>query len=65
MWLTKREWWDFVNYDPRMKKQNIKVVRHEPDLELFKVFNEEIPKFISEMDEKLSSIGFAFNDIYK
>lgn len=65
MWLTKREWWDFVNYDPRMIKQNIKTVRHEPDLELFKVFDEEIPKFISEMDEKLSSIGFTFNDIYK
>lgn len=65
MWLTKREFWDFANYDPRMKKNNIKIVKHEPDLELFKVFDEEIPKFIEEMDEKLKSIGFEFKDIYK
>ncbi len=64
MWLTGREYWDFANYDPRMKKNNIKIVRHEPDLDLFKVFDEEIPKFIEEMDTKLNSIGFEFSDIY-
>ena len=64
LWLTKREFWDFANYDPRMKKANIKVVRHLPDLELFKVFDEEIPKFIEDMDKKLNSIGFEFSEIY-
>lgn len=64
MWLTGREYWDFANYDPRMKMRNINVVRHEPDLELFKMFDEEIPKFISDMDKKLDSIGFSFSDIY-
>lgn len=64
MWLTGREYWDFANYDPRMKMRNINVVRHEPDLDLFKIFDEEIPKFISDMDEKLDSIGFKFSDIY-
>lgn len=64
MWLTGREYWDFANYDPRMKKGNIHIVKHEPDLELFKVFNEEIPKFIKDMDDKLASIGFKFSDIY-
>lgn len=65
MWLTGREFWDFANYDPRMKKKNLHVVRHEPDLELFKVFDDEIPKFIEDMDKALNSIGFTFNDIYK
>lgn len=65
MWLTGREYWDFANYDPRMKKKNIHVVKHEPDLELFKIFDEEIPKFIKDMDDKLSSIGFDFSDIYQ
>jgi hypothetical protein len=64
MWLTGREYWDFANYDPRMKKSNIHVVKHEPDLELFKVFGEEIPKFIEDMDKKLADIGFKFSDIY-
>ena len=64
MWLTKREYWDFANYDPRMKKNNIKIVTHEPDLKLFEVFDNEIPKFIEDMDKKLASIGFNFSDIY-
>lgn len=64
MWLTKREYWDFANYDPRMKKNNIKIVTHEPDLKLFEVFDNEIPKFIEDMDKKLESIGFKFSDIY-
>ncbi len=65
MWLTGREYWDFANYDPRMKKSNIKIITHEPDLKLFKIFDEEIPKFIKDMDEKLASIGFKFSDIYQ
>lgn len=65
MWLTGREYWDFANYDPRMKKKNIHVVKYEPDLKLFKVFDEEIPKFIKDMDDKLASIGFKFSDIYQ
>jgi len=64
MWLTKREYWDFANYDQRMKKNNIKIVTHEPDLKLFEVFDNEIPKFIEDMDKKLASIGFNFSDIY-
>lgn len=64
MWLTKREYWDFANYDPRMKKNNIKIVTHEPDLKLFEIFDNEIPKFIEDMDKKLESIGFKFSDIY-
>lgn len=64
MWLTKREYWDFASYDPRMKKNNIKIVTHEPDLKLFEVFDNEIPKFIEDMDKKLASIGFNFSDIY-
>lgn len=64
MWLTKREYWDFANYDPRMKKNNINIATHEPDLKLFEVFDNEIPKFIEDMDKKLASIGFNFSDIY-
>lgn len=64
MWITKREYWDFANYDPRMKKNNIKIVTHEPDLKLFEIFDNEIPKFIEDMDKKLASIGFKFSDIY-
>lgn len=64
MWLTKRKYWDFANYDPRMKKNNIKIVTHEPDLKLFEVFDNEIPRFIEDMDKKLASIGFNFSDIY-
>lgn len=64
MWITGREYWDFANYDPRMKKSNIKIVTHEPDLKLFEMFDNEIPKFIEDMDKKLESIGFKFSGIY-
>lgn len=64
LWLLKRDYWDFMNFDQRMKKKNFIVQRFEPDLEMFEKFELEIPKFISEMDSKLESIGFTFNDIY-
>lgn len=65
LWITKREYWDFANYDPRMKRHDIHIVRHEPDIDLHNRLDEEIPKFIEEMDQVLESIGFTFNDIYK
>lgn len=65
LWVLQREYWDFMNFDPRMKKHNHTVKRFEPDLNLFDTFEEEIPKFIADMDEKLNSIGFNFNDVYK
>ena len=65
LWITEREYWDFTNFDPRMKKNNIKTIRHEPDFSMFEVFDNEIPKFIEEMDIALESIGFKFKDIYK
>lgn len=65
LWILKRDYWDFMNFDPRMKKNNYVIKRFEPNPELHSKFNEEIPKFINEMDSKLSQLGFTFNDIYK
>lgn len=65
LWLTNREYWDFMNFDPRMKKSNHKIVRYNPDKEFHARLDEEIPKFIEEMNKTLESIGFTFNDIYK
>lgn len=65
MWIAKRDWWDFMNFDPRMRKNNHIIKRFKKDNEMFDAFEREIPIFISEMDEKLDSIGFKFEDIYK
>lgn len=60
MWVTGWEAWDFTSYHPRMKSKMVHFVTILRDPELMAYFDEEIPKFIKEMDEKLARIGIKF-----
>lgn len=66
MWVTGFTKWIFASYDPRMKKADsrLKFVEIERDEVFMKKYDEAYSIFISEMDMKLESIGFTFNDIY-
>lgn len=54
--------WDFVQYDPRMKKNPLKVLTVKKDLEKQKVFDDMVPEFISDMDKMLAKIGIKFGE---
>lgn len=60
MWVAGFDEWAFASFDPRMKKQMIHVQIIERDLEMMTLFNEIVPQFISEMDEKLKKIGIEY-----
>lgn len=65
MWVTGLERWDFCSFDWRMRgapENRLVVIPQYRDDELMAKFDEEMPKFIAEMDEILVKIGFAFGD---
>lgn len=68
MWVSGLERWDFCSYDHRMRGEasnRLCVIPQYRDQELMDKFDAEIPKFISEMDEKLSALGFTFGDQWR
>jgi hypothetical protein len=65
LWVTGWEAWDFTSYHPRMKKNMVAFVTIERDPVMMEYFDNEIPKFIFEMDKLLSSIGVEFGDQWK
>lgn len=65
MWVTGYKKWYFASYDPRMKSKRLHHVTIDRDEEFMKKYDDAYSVFIKEMDEKLESIGFTFNDIYK
>lgn len=54
--------WHFCSFDPRMKKNPFAVKLVKRDEEMQGILDEEVPKFISEMDEMLGALGFKFGD---
>lgn len=68
MWVTGLERWDFCSYDFRMRgkpENRLVVIPQYRDLEIMARFDEEIPMFISEMDDHLGKLGFKFGDQWK
>lgn len=68
MWVTGLDSWDFCSYDHRMrgnKDNRLCIIPQVRDDELMEKFDIEIPKFISEMDEHLNKLGFAFGDQWR
>jgi hypothetical protein len=60
LWVSGFDVWDFISFDPRMSKHKIKVVTLERDPKMMALFNELVPEFIKEMDEKLAKLGVTF-----
>jgi exodeoxyribonuclease (lambda-induced) len=57
--------WDFVQYDPRMKKNPLKILTVKRDVEKQKTFDDLIPQFILDMDKMLEKIGIPFGEQWK
>ena len=54
----EREWCDFVSYDPRMPEKNrLLVVRAYRDEELIKQMQQEVDKFLNEVDQLIIKLG--------
>lgn len=56
------ELWDFCQYDPRMKKNPLKILTVVRDDEKQKAFDDLIPAFIMDMDKMLEKIGIKFGE---
>ena len=53
LWLTGREWCDFVSYDPRLPDNaQMIIIRVERDEEYIKQLEDEVTKFLAEVDEE-------------
>lgn len=57
--------WDFVQFDPRMKKSPLHIVTVTRDKEKQAVFDDMIPAFIADMDKMLAKIGIPFGAQWK
>lgn len=62
LWVMDADAWDFVQYHPAMKKNPIKVLTVRRDEEKIKVFEDMVPRFVSDMDEMLAKLNFKFGD---
>lgn len=62
MRVTGADKWDFVQFDPRMKKRPIKIFTVERDDEKQKTFDDAVPQFIHDMDKMLADIGIGFGE---
>ena len=51
LWITGRDWCDFVSYHPDMKSQNIWIHRVLPDLEFHAEIAAGVEKFLAELSE--------------
>lgn len=58
MACTKREWCDFVSYDPRMPAHlRLYVDRIKREQPIISQMENELKKFLAEMEEKLAQLG--------
>ena len=60
LWVLDAETWDFVSYDPRMRKSPLAILSVDRDEKKLKIFDELVPAFIEDMDKMLAQIGIEF-----
>lgn len=57
MWVTNRNWCDFISYDPRLPENaQMIVIRVERDDEYIKELVEEVESFLNELEEELEFV---------
>lgn len=58
LWVTDREWCDFVSYDPRLPKRNqLLIVRTKRDESLIEEMKAETLKFLDEVENLIIKLG--------
>lgn len=57
MWVTGRDWWDFVSFDPRMPAGlQLHIERVIRDVEYIKTLEEEVVRFLGEVEADLARL---------
>ncbi|MEO9231595.1 MAG: lambda exonuclease family protein [Devosia sp.] len=64
LWITGRQWWDFVSYSPDFLQENLRlyIFRVQRDEEYIANLEVEVVKFLKEVDEmveRVSSFDFS------
>jgi hypothetical protein len=62
MWVLGSDSIDFCQYDPRMKKNSLKLFEVERDEKMQTKLDEQVPEFLEDMDKMLEKAGFKFGD---
>lgn len=58
MWVTDREWCDFVSFDPRLSKKNqLLILNVKRDNEFIASMEEEVMVFLSEVENLIIQLG--------
>lgn len=58
LWVTGRQWCDFVSFDPRLPSRNqLFIIRTNRDEELIKEMESEVVKFLAEVEELIIKLG--------
>jgi hypothetical protein len=58
LWLTEREWWDFCSYCPDMPPHlRLYVYRVQRDEAYIKTIEEEVRRFLAEVDEVIARLS--------
>lgn len=58
LWVTGREWCDFISFDPRLPQRNqLFIKRVQRDEELIKEMETEIVKFLEEVETLIIKLG--------
>lgn len=65
MWVTGAKEYHVAQFDPRMKKTQFHYIEVLRDPEMQQQIDEEVPKFIEEMDAILARIGLCYGDQWK
>jgi putative phage-type endonuclease len=58
LWVTGRKWCDFVSFDPRIKKESLKllVVRVQRDEQLIAEMESEVIKFLADVEKYIKEL---------
>lgn len=62
MYLTGREWWDFMYFHPEFSPAELIIQRQTPDKKTFAVWDQKIPVYVSEIKRVLNKVAQKKND---
>lgn len=57
LWVSGRDWCDFVSYDPRFERGEFFVVRHHRDMERMVAIGKQVDACVTEIQRRLAALG--------
>jgi len=62
MYLTGREWWDFIYFHPDFEPADLIIQRQTPDEKTFAIWDEKLPIYTEEITRVLNKVAEKKND---